>query len=38
MAYDEGLESDADLESWAGICESFVRSLPPKKPKMSKKS
>ena len=28
----EGLEEDSDLDSWVGICESFVKSLPPKKP------
>ena len=29
----EGLEDDSELESWVGICESFVKSLPPKKGK-----
>ncbi len=29
----EGFESDADLHGWLKICESFVKSLPPKKPK-----
>ena len=29
----EGFESDADLDYWVGVCESFVRSLPPKKSK-----
>jgi len=32
----EGLESDAELEQWISICESFVQSLPPKKPKKKK--
>lgn len=26
----EGLEEDADLSSWVGICIKFVESLPPK--------
>ena len=34
----EGLESDSELESWVDICESFVRSLPPKKYKKGKKT
>lgn len=34
----EGLEDDAELESWVGICESFVKSLPLKKPKKGKKT
>lgn len=34
----EGFESDSQLEKWVGICESFVKSLPPKKPKKPKKS
>jgi TfoX/Sxy family transcriptional regulator of competence genes len=29
----EGLESDSELARWVSICETFVRSLPPKKPK-----
>ncbi len=29
----EGIEDDSELESWIRICESFVKSLPPKKPK-----
>lgn len=33
----EGFESDAGLEHWVGICESYVQSLPPKKRKKSKK-
>ena len=31
-----GLESDEDLEKWVSLCESFVRSLPPKKPQKSR--
>ena len=27
----EGIKKDRDLQSWIGICESFVASLPPKK-------
>ena len=33
----EGFESDKALERWVGICESFVKSLSPKKPKKAKK-
>jgi len=29
----EGIESDEDLVHWVNLCESFIRSLPPKKPK-----
>jgi len=29
----EGLESDEELEHWLGLCERFVHSLAPKKPK-----
>ena len=29
----EGIENDLDFESWIGICESFVKSLPPKQRK-----
>ena len=29
----EGIESDNDLKEWVGICTTFVKSLPPKKPK-----
>lgn len=29
----EGIETDADLKTWVGICEAFVSSLPPKKSK-----
>lgn len=29
----EGIEDDFELERWIGICESFVKSLPPKKDK-----
>ncbi len=32
----EGISEDSDLEYWAGICEEFVISLPPKKPKKVK--
>ncbi|MCF2950048.1 TfoX/Sxy family protein [Paraglaciecola aquimarina] len=32
----EGLDSDEELAHWVGICESFVRSLPPKVPKKIK--
>jgi TfoX/Sxy family transcriptional regulator of competence genes len=34
----EGIENDADLASWVAICEAFVESLPPKRPKKSKKT
>ncbi len=34
----EGLEDDSELESWVGICESFVKSLPPKMPKQGNKT
>lgn len=27
----EGVESDKDLADWLGLCESFVKSLPPRK-------
>lgn len=27
----EGIEEDADLQSWVSLCEEFVRSLPPKR-------
>jgi TfoX/Sxy family transcriptional regulator of competence genes len=30
----EGLESDIDLHKWVKLCESFVNSLPAKKPKI----
>lgn len=35
MVYVEpkGIEDDSELEKWVGRCESFVKSLPPKKPK-----
>lgn len=26
----EGLDDDADLQQWVGLCEVFVRTLPPK--------
>ena len=29
----QGIESDDELAHWVGICQGFVRSLPPKKPK-----
>ena len=29
----EGIAEDSDLEKWVGMCEKFVASLPPKKPK-----
>ncbi len=29
----EGIEDDSEFEYWVGICESFVKSLPPKKDK-----
>ena len=29
----EGIESDEDLIYWVGLCERFVGSLPPKRPK-----
>lgn len=29
----QGIESDTDLAEWVDICSSFVKSLPPKKPK-----
>lgn len=33
----EGIRNDADLREWVSLCESFARSLPPKKPKQPKK-
>ena len=27
----EGIEDEADLREWVGMCESFVKSLPPKR-------
>ena len=40
MAYvlPEGIENDAGLASWVAICEAFVESLPPKRPKTGKKT
>ena len=32
----KGFEDDAQLANWVSICESFVGSLPPKKPKKPK--
>tara|TARA_B110001469_G_scaffold51778_1_gene50224 strand:- start:494 stop:844 length:351 start_codon:yes stop_codon:yes gene_type:complete len=32
----KGFEDDAQLANWVGICELFVGSLPPKKPKKPK--
>ena len=29
----KGISSDADLKKWLGICEKFIKSLPPKKQK-----
>ena len=29
----KGFENDADLHGWLKTCDSFVKSLPPKKPK-----
>jgi hypothetical protein len=29
----EGIDSDSELGRWVEICNSFVQSLPPKKPK-----
>lgn len=29
----EGFESDADLHKWVSMCESFIKTLPPKKVK-----
>ena len=29
----EGISEDSDLEKWVRICEDFIASLPPKKPK-----
>ena len=29
----EGIAEDSDLEKWVEMCEKFVTSLPPKKPK-----
>lgn len=29
----EGISTDSDLQEWIGICEAFIRSLPPKKQK-----
>lgn len=34
----KGLEEDSELKKWMGICESFVMTLPPKKPKVRKKT
>lgn len=31
----EGLENDADLKGWLGVCEAFVKLLPPKKNKIT---
>lgn len=36
--YPEGIGDDSELESWVGICELFVNSLPPKKPKKGNKT
>lgn len=33
----EGIAEDSELEHWLDICVQFATSLPPKKPKMSKK-
>lgn len=33
----EGFESDTDLIGWVSTCESFVKSLPPKKQKIINK-
>ncbi|NQV41166.1 MAG: TfoX/Sxy family protein [Candidatus Marinimicrobia bacterium] len=30
----EGLDSDSELASWINTCVDFVKSLPPKKPKL----
>jgi len=32
----EGFENDSELEYWVGVCESFIKSLPPKKLKKTK--
>lgn len=32
----KGIENDDDLAYWVGLCESFVKTLPPKKPKKIK--